>query len=151
MPPANPIAAVIDAVLDIPGPEAIRRVYTLSVSAARARARLKEAGDRLDARAYHAVMAATPEARFADELIAARRELDMLAQERRRLDAAARKAREAGRGDTASMHELQSAAATMAMEAVAAGTLLFLGMPQRPTPAPLQPVPPSPVQGGLPP
>jgi hypothetical protein len=126
-PPPDPVSLALDAVLDLPGQEAIRRVYQLATSAARAKARVSAFLDRLDARAYHDLLSKTPEARFAPELIAARRRLDELAQERRNLnlELAAGAAAEPRRR----MLEVQIAACTMAMEQVAAGVLIFLALP----------------------
>lgn len=140
--PVDPALAAIDTILDIPGPEAIRRVYQLATSAARAKVKLDAMADRLDARQYHAHLSANPEAKVADVLIAARRRLDTLAQERRRLNLETLKAQEAGR--PFAVYELQSAAATSAMEQVAGGVLLFLALPvtalqglTQPTPEPV--------------
>lgn len=126
-PPQDPVSLALDAVLDLPGQEAIRRVYQLATSAARAKARVSASLDRLDARTYHDLLSKTPEARFAPELIAARRRLDELAQERRNLNL------ELAAGSAAKprrrMLEVQIAACTMAMEQVAAGVLIFLALP----------------------
>lgn len=125
--PPDPVSLALDAILDLPGQEAIRRVYQLATSAARTKARVSASLDRLDARAYHDLLSKTPEARFAPELIAARRRLDELAQERRNLnlELAALSAAEPRRR----MLEVQVAACTMAMEQVAAGVLIFLALP----------------------
>jgi hypothetical protein len=131
MPPPDPMAAVtaaVDLVLGLPGQDAVRRVYQLSVSAAKAKAKLQAADDALDARAYHAALSQAPEVQYADVLLGARRSLDLLAQERRRLNLEAVQARDAGR--PASIYEMQAASATAAMEQVAGGTLLFLMLPQ---------------------
>lgn len=125
--PLDPILAAVDSVLDIPGPDAIRLVYQMAVSSAKAKAKLTAMMDRLDARGYHDALATNPEARYAAELISARRELDALAAERRRLNLEAVKARESGK--PASIYELQAESATAAMEQVAIGTLLFLALP----------------------
>lgn len=127
LPPPDPVSLALDAVLDLPGQEAIRRVYQLATSAARTKARVSASLDRLDARAYHDLLSKTPEARFVPELIAARRRLDELAQERRNLnlELAAGAASEPRRR----MLEVQVAACTMAMEQVAAGVLIFLALP----------------------
>lgn len=128
-PPQDPVSLALDAILDLPGQEAIRRVYQLATSAARAKARVAASLDRLDARAYHDLLSRTPEVRFAQELIAARRRLDELAQERRNLNlelaAGDGKATEPRRR----MLEVQVASCTMAMEQVAAGVLIFLALP----------------------
>lgn len=125
--PVDPMFAMIDMLLDLPGQDAIRRVYQLATSAARAKSRLDAMSDRLDARGYHDELSRTPEVRYARELIATRRELDTLAQERRRLNLAAMQARDTQR--PASIYEMQSGAATAAMESIALGTLLFLFLP----------------------
>lgn len=138
--PVHPVIAAAMEIIRMPGPDAVRLVYQLATSAARAKARIKALGDQLDARGYHDALSANPEARYARELIAARRELDVLAAERRRLNLEAVKAREAGR--PASIYEMQSVAATSAMEASALGVLLFLSLPTLPT-LPTSPTPSS--------
>lgn len=144
--PPDPVSLALDAILDLPGQEAVRRVYQLATSAARAKARVAASLDKLDARSYHDLLSRAPEARFAQELIAARRRLDLLAQERRNLNlqlaANDGKATEPRRR----MLEVQSAMCTMAMEQVAAGTLIYLAIPSdaflsQPT-EPLEPVQP---------
>lgn len=129
-PTPEPVSPLM-ALLNLPGADAVRRVYQLALSAARAKAQIRAHLDQMDARSYHAALSASPEARYADDLTLARRELDVLAQERRRLTLEAVKAREAGR--PASIYELQAEAATRGMEAVALGVLLFLAMPEGPT------------------
>jgi hypothetical protein len=126
--PVDPMTEALDSVLDIPGPDAVRLVYRLATAAARAKVQVRAHLDRMDARAYHAALSAAPEARYADDLTLARRELDVLAQERRRLGLEAVRAREMGR--PASIYELQAEAATRGMESVALGMLLFLALPQ---------------------
>lgn len=128
LPPVDPLSMALDSILDTPLQDAVRRVYQLATSAARAKADLRRRIDQMDARAYHAALSASPEARYADDLTMARRELDTLAQERRRLTLEAVKARESGR--PASIYELQAEAATKGMESVALGVLLFLALPQ---------------------
>lgn len=128
-PPVDPIAAVIGAVMSMPGPEAIRQVYRAAASAARAKTQLQQAGDKLDARAYHQILSQAPEVRYAPELLAARRELDDLAGERRRLNLEAQKARMSGNNSRASLYEVQSGQVDAAMEQIAAGVLLFLALP----------------------
>lgn len=150
--PLDPISEL----LALDPQEAIRRVYSLSASAARAKARIEAAADRLDARGYHAAMSANPEARYAGELLAARRRLDTLAQERRRLGLEIVK--QADGKPRSGVLDAHYAGTTMAMEQVALGTLLFLAMPApdaldqldpiaRPAPpmmsqTPVQPTPP---------
>lgn len=146
--PPDPVSLALDAILDLLGQEAIRRVYQLATSAARAKARVAASLDKLDARSYHDLLSRTPEARFAQELIAARRRLDLLAQERRNLNlqlaANDGKATEPRRR----MLEVQAAMCTMAMEQVATGTLIYLALPSdtflsQPTTEPaLEPVQP---------
>lgn len=131
--PQDPVSLALDLVLDTPGPEAIRRVYQLAISAARAKARIKESAHRLDARTFHDLLSASPEARYADALVSARRRLDTLAQERRRLNLEMVKAREAGREPGATNLEIQIAACSLAMEQVAGGVLLFLALPSMPS------------------
>jgi hypothetical protein len=128
-PPVDPIAAVIAAVMSMPGPEAIRQVYKVAASAARAKTQLQAAGSQLDARGYHAILSQAPEVRYAGELLAARRELDGLAGERRRLGLEAQKARSSGNNARASIYEIQATQADAAMEQVAAGVLLWLALP----------------------
>lgn len=127
--PEDPATAAITAVLTIPGPDAIRQVYQLAAAAARAKTQLQAAGSTLDARAYHGVLSRSPEARYVAELVGARRELDALAGERRRLNLEADRGRQLGRADRASLYEVQSSQVTAAMEQVALGTLLFLALP----------------------
>lgn len=140
--PIDPFTQALDSIFTIPPQDAVRRVYSLATSAARAKAKIRTRLDQMDARAYHAALSAAPEARYAADLTMARRELDVLAQERRRLTLEAVKARESGR--PASIYELQAEAATRGMEAVALGVLLFLVMPEGlPATAPQQPGQPS--------
>lgn len=130
--PVDPISAAMVAILSMPGPEAIRRVYQLATSAATAKAKLRDAAAAMDALTYHAALSASPEAKYATELIDVRRELDTLAQERRRLNLEAGKARASGKASSAasaSIYELQSTAVTAAMEQVAGGMLMFLALP----------------------
>jgi hypothetical protein len=139
--PLDPLSAAIDFIMSIPGPEAVRRVYHLALSAARAKATIKTRLHQMDARAYHAALSVSPEAKYADDLMLAKRELDTLAQERRRLNLEAVRARESGR--PASIYEMQAEAANVAMESVALGMLLFLALPnglptQQPQPQELQ-------------
>jgi hypothetical protein len=128
-PPVDPITAVITAVMSMPAPETIRQVYRVAASAARAKTELQAAGSQLDARGYHAILSRAPEERYAKELVAARRELDDLAGERRRLGLEAQKARTAGNNARASVYEVQSGQVDAAMEQVAAGVLLWLALP----------------------
>lgn len=128
-PPVDPITAVITAVMSMPAPEAIRQVYRVAASAARAKTELQAAGSQLDARGYHAILSRAPEVRYAKELLAARRELDDLAGERRRLGLEAQKARTADNNARASVYEVQSGQVDAAMEQVAAGVLLWLALP----------------------
>lgn len=128
-PPVDPIAAVISAVMSMPGPEAIRQVYQTAASAAKAKLQLQAASSQLDARGYHQILSQAPEVRYAGELLAARRELDDLAGERRRLNLEAQKARTAGNNSRASLYEVQSGQVDAAMEQIAAGVLLFLALP----------------------
>lgn len=143
-PPVDPLQNSLLGLLHMPGADAVRRVYQLAVSAARAKVQLRSKLDQMDARAYHATLSASPEARYADELGLARRELDVLAQERRRLSLEAVKARDGGR--PASIYELQAEGATRAMEAVALGVLLFLTLPSGLPPPPPSPPAPLPAQ-----
>lgn len=123
----DPALAALDALMELPGPEAIRRVYTLAASASRAKTRIAASLDKLDARTYHDLLSRTPEARYVTELVGARRRLDALAQERRRLNL------ELTKGNVAphryQLLEVQIAACTAAMEQVAGGVLLFLTLP----------------------
>lgn len=148
----DPQATILQALLAMPGPEAVRRVYQLAVSAAKAKARLKTAVAAMDARSYHAALSAVPEVQFADELSQARRELDVLAAERRRLNLEAVKARDAGR--PASIYEMQAESADLAMGYSALGMLMFLAIPTTPIPetsaAPAVPLP-TPQEQGVPP
>lgn len=124
---ADPALAALDAIMELPGPEAIRRVYTLAASASRAKTRIAASLDKLDARTYHDLLSRTPEARYVTELVGARRRLDTLAQERRRLNL------ELAKGNMPphryQLLEVQIAACTAAMEQVAGGVLLFLTLP----------------------
>lgn len=128
--PEDPDAPLIDALLMADGPSLIRRVYQLALSAARSKAQLDSAVDRLDPREYHRVLSAHPETRYAAELIAARSRLDALAQERRRLQQLQSNASQSQRPST--LFELQIGQINTAMEQVAGGVLLFLSMPAEP-------------------
>lgn len=119
--PLDPVSAAIDGVLLLEPKEAIRRVYQLAVSAARAKAQVDAAGDALDARTYHDLTGRNPEVRFARELGFARRRLDTLAGERRRLGLLA--------GKGSGVADAQYAATEVAMDQVARGVLLFLALP----------------------
>ena len=121
-PPLDPTSAAIDQVLTMPGPDAIRKVYQLATSAARAKSRIEAAGDQLNPRKYHELMQANPEARYARELIAARKRLDALAQERRRIVVDSQQQQSA-------IYDIQLSQINAAMEQVAGGTLLFLALP----------------------
>src|ERR1044071_8356415 len=134
----------------MPGPDAIRKVYQLATSAARAKprieaagdqlkpgkyhelmqanpearakSRIEAAGDQLNPRKYRELMQANPEARYARELIAARKRLDALAQERRRIVVDSQQQQSA-------IYDIQLSQINAAMEQVAGGTLLFLALP----------------------
>lgn len=125
--PLDPVSAAIDGVLLLDPKEALRRVYQLAVSAAKAKARIDAAGDALDARTYHDLTGRNPEARFARELGLARRRLDTLAGERRRLTVEVGRLQGAGKGS--GILDAQLAAAEIAMDQVARGVLLFLALP----------------------
>lgn len=125
--PVDPVAQAIDSVLLLEPKEAIRRVYQLAVSAARAKAKVDAAGDAMDVRTYHAMTSQSPEVRYVKELGAARRRLDTLAAERRRLTVEVGRAQGAGKGN--GILDAQLAAADMAMDQVARGVLLFLSLP----------------------
>lgn len=144
--------AALLGVVQTDGQEAIRSVYRLAIQAVKARSRINDMAGQLDGRGYHAELARHPEAKYADELVAAKRRLDTLAQERRRLNVEAVQARERGRAESASIYELQVEAATGAMEAVARGVLLFLAMPQAPpqhtSPSTQPKAPTSSMEGG---
>lgn len=128
-PQPDPLQVAISGVLSLPGPEAIRQVYQLAASAAKAKSRLQAAGEQLNARSYHDVLSQAPEVRYVAELMAVRQELDTLAGERRRLNLEAVQAGQAGNSARASLYEIQSGATTSAMEQVAMGVLLFLALP----------------------
>lgn len=125
--PLDPITAAIQGVMLLDPKEAVRRVYSLAVSASRTKAKADAAGDSLDARRYHDLQSANPEVRFVRELQAARRRLDTLAGERRRLALEVGKRQAAGKGNM--ILDAQLAAAEMAIEQVAKGVLLFLSLP----------------------
>lgn len=127
--PVDPALAALDALMDLPGPDAIRRVYELAASAAKAKVRIAASADRLDARTYHDLLSRTPEARYAAELIAARRRLDTLAQERRRLNLELTQGAGKLSQQRYQLLEVQVAACTAGMEQVAGGVLLFLTLP----------------------
>lgn len=129
--PQDPLTAAIKAVQAISGQDAIRTVYQLAASAAKAKLRLKDLSSQLNARQYQDHLSAHPEARHADVIIAARRRLDALAGERRRLNLAAQTARQSPTPNPgrASIYELQTVAATAAMEHTASGLLLYLSIP----------------------
>lgn len=125
--PLDPVSAAIDSVLFLDPKEAIRRVYQLTASAAKAKTKIDAAGDALDARTYHAVASQFPEVRWARELRLARQRLDVLAGERRRLAVDVGRGLKAGKGS--GVLDAQLAAADMAMDQVAHGVLLFLALP----------------------
>lgn len=125
--PVDPLSAAIDEILYLDPQEAIRRVYQIAVSAARAQAKVDAAGERLDVQQYHAIASGAPEVRYARELGAARRRLDTLAGERRRLSLELGRQHDAGRGS--GVLAAQLAATDMAMGQVAKGVLLFLSLP----------------------
>lgn len=125
--PADPLSAAIDSVLFLDPKEAIRRVYQLAASAARAKTKVDAAGDILDARTYHAIASQFPEVRWARELRLARQRLDVLAGERRRLAVDVDRGLKAGKGS--GVLDAQLAAADIAMDQVARGVLLFLALP----------------------
>lgn len=127
--PADPALAALDALMDLPGPDAIRRVYQLAASAAKTKVRITASANQLDARTYHDLLSRTPEARYAAELIAARRRLDTLAQERRRLNLELTQGAGKLSQQRYQLLEIQVAACTAGMEQVAGGVLLFLTLP----------------------
>lgn len=136
-PPQDPIQAAIQAILAMPAAEAVSRVYKLAASAAKAREQSRLLVARMDAAGYHALLSSAPELKYASELMAARRELDSLAQERRRLGLEAVKARQSTTPASvarASTYEMQAAGANDAIEHVAAGVLMFLALPNLPQP-----------------
>lgn len=125
--PLDPISAAIDSILFLDPKEAVRRVYQLAASAAKAKTKIDAAGDALDARTYHAVASQFPEVRWARELRLARQRLDVLAGERRRLAVDVDRGLKAGKGS--GVLDAQLAAADIAMDQVARGVLLFLALP----------------------
>lgn len=148
-PSQDPVQTAIQAILSMPAAEAIRRVYAVAASAAKARERSRLLVARMDAFGYHALLSSAPELKYASELMAARRELDALAQERRRLGLEAVKARQSTTPASvarASTYEMQAAGASDAMEHVAAGVLMFLSMPSLPKPQSQDQQPPQPQQ-----
>lgn len=133
----DPIQAAIQAILAMPAAEAVSRVYKLAASAVKAREQSRLLVARMDATGYHALLSSAPELKYTSELMAARRELDSLAQERRRLGLEAVKARQSTTPASvarASTYEMQAAGASDAIEHVAAGVLMFLALPSLPKP-----------------
>lgn len=146
--PMDPTSIAIIYVMSMDGQESVRRVYQLATSAARAKAKIDAAADRLDAKGYHDMLSQLPEARYAKELVAGRRRLDTLAQERRRLNLEMVKSMERNaRSAIVAGYELQIAGLNLAMEQVAGGMLLFLALPDTPQAPPPPPPPPMPEPG----
>lgn len=135
--PVDPVVAAVDAILAMPDADAIRRVYSLAASAARARTRLDAATDRQSSREYHAALSAAPEVRHYKVLVATKRRIDTLAQERRRLTMARIEAEKRGR--PTGIYDLQIAQLSTAMGYVAGGALLYITLPDGGLEAPSEP------------